>query len=223
MTPPEIVYEDKNIIAVNKKAGMPVQPDLTGDKSLLEYVEEHTDTKAFLVSRLDRPVSGLILLAKNKKFASLLSRALQDAGTQKIYYAITENKCKKDRGVFEDLLLKKDKKAHIIEKPHPKAKKALLQYEYMGKSERYFFYKIKLLTGRFHQIRSQFAFRHCPVKDDVKYGARRSNRDKTIFLHSYQLILPYPGQQDRILRLTAPFPEGVLWDVLRKKIEKTKV
>ncbi len=210
----EIVFENDDIICINKRAGVPSQADLTGDISVFNKVENHLKHKPFLLNRIDRPVSGLILFAKTKEMAKLYSKFLTDKATVKTYYAIVENKPVLLENILENILIKKAKKTYISKNPNI-GKKALLSYKYIGSGDRYHYLKIKLITGRFHQIRAQLAHIGCQIKGDVKYGARRANKNRSICLHAYNIEIKTPSEKS-LLKITADFPDTILWRDLQR-------
>ncbi len=204
-----ILYEDEWIICVNKPSGIPVQPDKTNDFSLFDDVGKYLRFKPFLINRIDRPVSGIVIFAKTKNSAKYFSEIIQNEGTSKTYFAITENKLKNNKGTLEDYLFKKNNKSYIS-KDKTTGKKAILNYEFAGKSINYFYYKITIKTGRFHQIRAQLANRSCYIKGDVKYGAKRAEKDRSICLHAFELSFHHPYLNKRIT-IKADFPDKNIW------------
>lgn len=213
-----ILYEDADMIAVNKPASIPTQPDGTGDVSLLQMLEKQLNTRLFVVHRLDRPTSGLIVFAKKEHAAADLSQQFQGRKTEKKYWAIVEKKPTKDTDTLVHFLIhnaSKNKSFPAIEGNNEEktdAKRAELRYVLRGSSDRYFLLEITLLTGRHHQIRAQLAAIGCPIKGDVKYGARRSNADRSIHLHAAELTFRQPTTGEK-LTLNAPFPSenDALW------------
>lgn len=212
-----IVFEDQHIICINKKAGVLSQPGKNEDISVQKLLEIKLKHDVFILNRLDRPVSGLILFAKSKRAAAKFSAALSNPETKKTYYAIVEQKPELSEGVLENTLNKKDNKSYISSDP-VKGKTARLEYTLIGSGTNYHFLKIILHTGRFHQIRSQMANIGCHIKGDVKYGARRSNKDKSIGLHAYELDFKHPVKKE-MLNLKANFPEDNLWESLKQNID----
>jgi len=209
----DIVFEDEYIIAVNKAGGFLSQPGNNSDISLKDILELKYGKELFILTRLDRPVSGLILFAKNPVSAALFSNAL--ASGEKTYVAILEKKPEPDSGTLQDNLIKSGTKSYISNDPAT-GKKAALEYKYLASSTNYHYVKIRLKTGRYHQIRVQMANIGCPVLHDVKYGARRSNKEKTIGLHSLRISVYHPVRKEMIT-LEAGFPHSILWEVLKQK------
>jgi 23S rRNA pseudouridine1911/1915/1917 synthase len=202
-----ILYEDADLIAVNKPAAIPTQTDDTGDKPLIQLVEKQQNIKLFLVHRLDRPTSGVIVFAKNEHAATDLSAQFQGRKTQKKYFAIVEKKPEKESDTLVHFLVQNPSNNKSFAAPEGtlNAKRAEMRYELKGSSDRYFLLEIALLTGRHHQIRSQLAEIGCPIKGDVKYGARRSNVDRSIHLHAAELTFRQPKSGEKLI-IKAPFP-----------------
>jgi 23S rRNA pseudouridine1911/1915/1917 synthase len=207
-----IVYEDDAFIAFNKPAMLPTQPDLTGDVSLLDLTDSYLGKKSYLLHRLDRPTSGLVLFAKNETAAAHLSQQFQNRETQKNYLAIVENAPLHEMSDLVHFLIenKEKNKSYIVEDTKKDAKRAELRYILRGASDRYHLLEIALKTGRHHQIRAQLSAIGCSIKGDVKYGARRANRDRSIHLHAWQLAFWHPFLNKKI-NLTAELPNDVLW------------
>jgi 23S rRNA pseudouridine1911/1915/1917 synthase len=208
-----ILYQDVDIIVVNKPATLPTQPDTTGDSSLLEQIAVYLQEDLYLVHRLDRVASGLVVFAKKSSVAAHLSAQFKDKKTDKRYYAIVEKRPEIDHAHLTHFILKNSKtntsKAIVEEKMD--AKRAELAYILRGVSDRYFLLDITLFTGRHHQIRAQLAAIGCPIKGDVKYGARRSNANRAIHLHAYQLGFTHPVSNEKLLFKCLPDLTDNLW------------
>lgn len=174
----DIVFENDRMIIVNKPAGVLTQsskslePDLTG--MVMTYERScGKEPYAAVINRLDRPVSGLVLFAKNKKEAARLSKMMQENTFDKQYMAVVCGKPDDAKGMFVDYLVK-DGKSNIsraADKNDKDAKEAKLEYEVVERlSDEYTLVKIHLITGRHHQIRLQFALRGMPILGDTKYA-----------------------------------------------------
>lgn len=216
----DIIYEDNHIIVVNKHSGEIVQGDKTGDKPLVETVKEYLKEKyakpgnVFLgiPHRLDRPVSGLVIFAKTSKALSRLSTMFRDGEVHKTYWAITKNTPVPSEGTLTNWLTRNEKqnKSYAYDHEVPNAKKAILKYKTLTRSQNYTLLEINLLTGRHHQIRCQLGHIGCPIKGDLKYGAQRSNADGSISLLSRYVDFIHPVSKEHI-SLTSPLPEDNLW------------
>lgn len=219
----EVVYEDNHIIIVNKRSGEIVQGDKTGDKPLAETVKDYIKVKyhkpgnVFLgvVHRLDRPVSGLVLFARTSKALTRLNDLFRTGDIHKTYWAIVKNTPVQPEGTLENWIVRNEKqnKSYAHDHEVPGAKRALLSYRIIGKTDRYTLLEIHLMTGRHHQIRCQLAHMGCPIRGDLKYGAPRSNPDGGISLMAKQIDFVHPVTKERIT-IKAPTPSDALWQAL---------
>jgi 23S rRNA pseudouridine1911/1915/1917 synthase len=208
-----ILYNDEHLVVVNKPSCLPTQPDLTGDASLWAQLSAHLKEELYLIHRLDRVASGLVIFAKNTSMAAHLSAQFKEKTTEKNYFAIVEKRPASDQGYLTHFLIKNSKtntsKAFSEEKEG--SKRAELAYILRGVSERYFLLDIQLLTGRHHQIRAQLAAIGSPIKGDVKYGARRSNANRAIHLHAYKLVFIHPISKEKLTFKCLPDTMDNLW------------
>lgn len=213
-----IIYEDNHLIAVTKRSGEIVQGDKTGDKPLSEEIKSYLKTKykkpgnVFLgtIHRLDRPTSGIVLFAKTSKSLSRMNELFKNKKVQKTYYAVTEDKPNKEKGVIISLLKKNQKQNKSYITKLDDGKKSELEYELIEKLQNYFLIKVKPKTGRHHQIRVQLSSIGCKIKGDIKYGAKRANKDKSICLHSYCTSFVHPVKNE-LINLKCDFPKNDIW------------
>jgi 23S rRNA pseudouridine1911/1915/1917 synthase len=213
----QVLYEDNHIVAVNKRSGDVVQGSGTGEASLCEVVAEYVahkynkPGKAYIgtVHRLDRPVSGVILYARTSKAHKRLSTMFRHREMQKTYWAVVKPNPPAEEGHVINYLEKNEKlnKSFAHAKPSDNRKECELMYEVRGKSDHYAFVEVLPKTGRHHQIRATMAQLGCPIKGDVKYGARRAERDKSICLHARNLRFEHPTTKETIA-ITAETPES---------------
>lgn len=223
----KVVYEDNHIIIVDKDSGEIVQGDKTGDKPLSETVKEYIKEKyakpgnVFLgvVHRLDRPVCGLVVFAKTSKALSRLNEMFRNGKVSKTYWAITGNCPKEPEATLTGWMTRNEKqnKSYVYDREVPGSKKAMLHYKVIGRSDNYTLNEIKLMTGRHHQIRCQLAGIGCPIKGDLKYGAKRSNPDGSISLMSHKVEFVHPVSGNNIC-VEAPIPEDNLWKAISKSM-----
>ncbi len=217
----QVLYEDNHIIIVSKTVNEIVQGDKTGDTTLIDSVKQYIKVKynkpgdvfLGLAHRLDRPTSGIVVFARTSKALSRLNAMFRDGEIHKTYWAITANCPKETEGTLENFIQKNEKlnKSFIAPKETKEAKKAILKYRIISKSDRYYLWEINLLTGRHHQIRCQLAAINCPIKGDLKYGYPRSNPDGGLSLHARKVEFIHPVSKNEI-NVTAPVPEGdKLW------------
>jgi 23S rRNA pseudouridine1911/1915/1917 synthase len=217
-----ILYEDEDILVANKLSPMPVQPEKSGDRSLQDALREDLADRAGLVAggplleaahRIDRRASGAVAFAKTHIALSTLEAAFRAKRVEKSYLACVEREPEPRIGRLEHNLAW-DKRRNVVRAlPAGSAsgKGAVLEYELVGRSDRYFFVAVRLETGRHHQIRAQLAAIGCPIRGDLKYGARRSSPSGLIMLHARKIILDQPRTDER-LEILAPFPEAEpLW------------
>lgn len=222
----EVLYEDNHIIIVNKSCSEIVQGDKTGDKPLSEKVKEYLKDKyakpgnvfCGVVHRLDRPVSGLVVFAKTSKALTRLNNMFKDKKVKKTYWAIVADKPRNDEAVLEDYLVKNERQNKSYAHPNPVqgSKKAILDYRVIGKSDRYYLLEVHLHTGRHHQIRCQLANIGCPIRGDLKYGARRSNPDGGISLHARHIEFVHPVSHITV-SVTAPVPDEGVWKAFKDR------
>lgn len=208
----DILYKDHQIIALNKAPGIAVQPDKTGDVTLQAQAEAYCRQPLHLAHRLDRPVSGVVVYAKTKTAMTALTEQFRGRTVEKTYLAVVQNLPPEPEGVLVHFLRKNEAKniSIVAAESDAGAERAELHYRLLGSSERYHLLEIQLITGRHHQIRAQLAAIGCPVKGDVKYGFRRSNRDRSLHLHAWKLAFDHPVSGERI-QLEAKLPEDPVW------------
>lgn len=221
-----VLYEDNHLIIVNKNSSEIVQADKTGDTPLSETVKQYIKEKyqkpgnVFLgvVHRLDRPVSGLVIFARTSKALSRLNEMFRSKEVSKTYWAIVKNQPPTSEGKLEHWLVRNEKqnKSYAYDREVPEAKKAILGYKQIAKSDNYFLLEIDLQTGRHHQIRCQLAKMGCPIKGDLKYGFARSNPGGSISLHARKITFIHPVSEKEIC-IEAPTPQENFWTSFLKK------
>lgn len=216
-----ILFEDNHLIIINKLPSEIVQGDKTGDESLIDTVKQYIKEEynkpgnvfLGLVHRIDRPVSGAVILAKTSKALARMNELIKNREIQKIYWAIVKNRPEPETGQLTHWLIKnpKNNKSTAYDTEKKGTKKAELNYKLIDQSKDYHLVEVELLTGRHHQIRAQLAKIGCPVKGDLKYGAARSNKDASISLHARQLIFTHPVSKEN-LDIKANPPKDPLWN-----------
>ena len=220
----QVLYEDNHIIIVYKQSGEIVQGDKTGDKPLSETIKEWIKQKyakpgnVFLgvVHRLDRPVSGIVVFAKTSKALSRLNNMFRNGEVRKTYWAMVQTAPNMPEATLTNWLVRNEKqnKSYVYNNEMPNAKQAMLKYKTIGQTEHYTLLEVNLLTGRHHQIRCQLAAMGCPIKGDLKYGARRSNPDGSISLLSHKVEFIHPVSKQKIV-VVSPLPTEKVWDNFR--------
>lgn len=224
----EVLYEDNHIIIVNKETGEIVQGDKTGDKPLSEIVKEWIKEKyakpgnvfCGVVHRLDRPVRGVVVFAKTSKALSRLNEMFRNGDVHKTYWAITKDCPPKESDTLTHYITttERNNKSYASKEPKDGSQKAVLKYKLIAKSDNYNLLEVELLTGRKHQIRVQLSAIGCPIKGDLKYGAKRSNPDGSISLLARNVKFVHPVSKEQI-DVTAPVPDDNLWQALAAGVE----
>ncbi len=237
----KILYEDNHLLAVYKPAGVLVQPvrslarasrsvgpygratsnglqpDTKGGESLMEEAKQYLKKKynkpgnvfLGLVHRLDRPVSGIVLFAKTSKGASRISEQFREHRIKKTYTAVVFGKLEPSKGVLRHSLMKDEgKKLAIISE---EGKESELYYETVRSNDKFSLVKVWPTTGRFHQIRAQFAQAGHPIVGDRKYGAPKALEDGSIALCATELEFE-TATTDEIKKITADYPKS--WEEL---------
>ena len=216
----EILFEDNHLIIINKKPGILVQGDITGDISLIEITKDYIKNKynkkgnvfLGLVNRIDRPTSGIVIFAKTSKALSRMNEILRNREIQKIYWLIISNKFASNNGKIEGWFRKNSKqnKSYFFESQVTNSKFGSLSYKKLKTLDNYCLVEVELITGRHHQIRCSFSELGYPIQGDLKYGSKRSNKDGGIYLHSRSLEFIHPVSKNKIF-LKADTPMKGLW------------
>jgi 23S rRNA pseudouridine1911/1915/1917 synthase len=215
-----ILYEDNHVIVVNKLPSEIVQGDKTGDSPMPDAIKAYLKEKynkpgnvfCGVVHRLDRPTSGAVIFARTSKSLERLNTQFREKETNKVYWAIVENKPANPERKLVHHLRKNEgqNKSYVVDSKTNGAKEAILSYKLIQSSERYHLLEIALETGRHHQIRTQLAAIGCIIKGDVKYGAKRSNEDGSICLHARKISFTHPTTKEEIT-VVAPTPSEKIW------------
>ncbi len=208
----QVLWEDEYLIAVYKPSTLPVQPDKTGNNSLLKVVKRYCKSNIYLINRLDRPASGVVLFAKRKSIAAALTEQLKNRTVIKTYLAVTPKTeiAPKNKLIHHIRKDGKTNRSFAFDKPLHHTQKAELDYEIIASIERYQLLKINLITGRHHQIRAQLSALKSPIKGDVKYGFKRGNRDRSIHLHAWKIQFEHPFDNYTV-EVEAPLPDDTVW------------
>ncbi len=224
----KVIYEDNHLIGVNKNSHEIVQGDKTGDKPLSEMVKEWIKEKyakpgnvfVGVTHRLDRPTSGIVLFAKTGKALSRMNELFRKGEVKKTYWAIVSKLPDEKEGTLTHWMIKNEKqnKSYAYDKETPLAKRAVLHYKVIASSDNYYLLEIDMETGRHHQIRSQLATIGCPIKGDLKYGAKRSNPDGGISLLARSVEFIHPVSKQTV-HIVADVPEDNLWQFLEEQTQ----
>ena len=218
----EVLYEDNHLIAINKKSGDIAQADKTGDAPLSDFVKAYIKKKynkpgeVFLgtIHRLDRPTSGVVLYARTSKALTRMNEQFRNKEVQRTYWAVVDNPPPNTSGTLDNFLQKNEKQNKSYVTKNKEGKHAILDYKLLRKLDNFFHLEIKPKTGRHHQIRVQLATIGCIIKGDLKYGAKRSNKDASIHLLAQKLEFVHPVTKEPI-SITAPVPKDSIWKVCK--------
>lgn len=218
-----VLFEDNHIIVVEKMVNIPSQADKTGDVDMLTIIKDYLKEKynkpgnvyLGLVHRLDRPVGGVMVFAKTSKAAARLSEQVRVKEFQKKYLVVVNGKLEKNKGIFEDYLLKNERAnmSKVVNEKTKNAKLASLDYEVLKYNEEINLsvVKVNLHTGRHHQIRVQFSSRNHSIYGDQKYGGR--GHGKQIALWAYSLSFYHPITKEIMEFKVLPEINGT-WKIL---------
>lgn len=214
----DLLWSDAHFVAVNKPGGMPVQADKTGDASVLDdlraqWRSEGIDAEPGLPHRLDRPVSGVLLLTRTAEALSSINVLFARHAVRKSYWAIVGG-APPEAGRWKHRLVH-DPHIHkaFVARAEQEAVDAELHFTRLAQGDRYALLELVPTGGSFHQLRAQCAAVGHPIKGDVKYGARRGEQDRSIGLHarSLEFTHPFTGARQQVV---APAPSSPLWSAL---------
>jgi 23S rRNA pseudouridine1911/1915/1917 synthase len=215
-----VLFEDNHLLIVNKEAGVLVQGDATGDIPLADLAKEYIKHRygkpgeVFLgvVHRLDRPVSGVVVLARTTKALERMNALFREKETKKIYWAIVKERPVLSEGTLIHWLLKDEKKnkTTAYKQETAGALRAELNFRVIGSVEDRWLVEVNPITGRPHQIRVQLASMGCVISGDVKYGDKTANTDGSIYLHARRLSFVHPVKKE-LMTFEAPVPDKGMW------------
>ncbi|MCL2859895.1 MAG: RluA family pseudouridine synthase [Oscillospiraceae bacterium] len=213
-----VLFEDNHIIVVEKPVNIPSQADKTNDVDMLSIVKQYIKGKynkpgevyCALIHRLDRPVGGVMIFAKTSKAAARLSEQVRNKSFIKKYLVIVDGKMEKESAILEDYLLKNERTntSKVVPEGTKNAKYASLEYETLQYNQEtdLSVLKVKLNTGRHHQIRVQLANIGHSIYGDQKYGKRGAG--KQITLWAYELTIIHPISRESMTFTVLPKQEG---------------
>ena len=219
-----VLYEDNHLLILNKPIGLLSQMDKTGDLSIIELAARYIKVKfdkpgeVFIraVQRLDRPVSGCIILTRTSKATERMSKLIKDRKISKTYHALTTRKPPHDSQKLIHHLVKDstNNKVSVYPTPQTNSKEAILSYQLISDKEKVYRLEIDLETGRPHQIRAQLSNIGCPIIGDYKYGDKYRQKDRSICLHSHTTSFIHPVRKTEIT-VKAPYPNNPNWSIFR--------
>ena len=219
----EILHEDNHCLVVNKPAGLLTQGDATGDETVVSLARAYLKDRyqkpgnvfVGLVHRLDRPTSGVVVLARTSKGASRLSEQFRAGTVRKTYWAIVEGEPDPPVGEWVDRL-EKDRelnRVRVVEDEvddDPAGQEARVAYRRLRKVGRDTLIELRPMTGRGHQLRVQLASRGMPIAGDRKYGSNvrvsASDGGSRILLHAKEIVFTHPTTREEI-SIAASLPE----------------
>ena len=206
----DIIYQDKDIVVCVKPPRVLSTDEPGGVPDLVRQALGDPNANVRTVHRLDRTVSGLMVLARRSKAASELSRQIREGLFQKEYLAVVHGAPEEENGTLRDLLLrnKAERKTYVVTEPGKDVQEAILHYQTLDRGDGMSRLRIQLETGRTHQIRTQFSSRGLPLVGDRKYGKPEDNCE--IALWSYRLAFLHPYRQEPMEFILEP-PEDYPW------------
>ncbi len=214
----QVLYFDNHIVVVRKAAGIPTQAEdgvsLEQEARQWAKVQFAKNGKVFLyvAHRLDKPVSGIVLLAKTSKALERLQKAFRERRMQKTYVALVEGEILKEQGTLENYLTQEEFRTRISSKEDSQAKLSSLSYKVLERMPFASIVEIDLHTGRYHQIRAQFSHLGHPIVGDVKYGAKHiANHPGHIALHHQKMEFSHPVTQEKMIFETPPPRDWKEW------------
>ena len=209
----QLLHRDDRCVVVLKPAGVPSQPDRTGDASVPDLLKAQQRVSGFPVHRLDRPVTGCLLVALDRGAAARYSALFAERKAAKTYWAVVEGQAGEEAMLEHDLLTDaRARRARV--KAGEGAQR--LHYVRLAQGDRLALLEVTIQGGAFHQVRAQLAAAGLPVRGDVKYGARRGNRDRSIALHARSLAWTDPFSGEHV-QVVAPAPDAPWWNALLNK------
>ena len=215
-----IIFEDNHLLVINKDAGVLVQGDKTGDTPLSDLAKAYVKEKyqrpgeVFMgvIHRIDRPVSGLVLMARTSKALERMNEQFKNREIEKKYLAVVRNRPPANAGNLVHWLIKNPETnvTKAYEKEVPNSMRSELNYKLIGELDGFYLLEVNPITGRPHQIRVQLASMSCPIVGDNKYGYPRGNKDKSICLHAHSVKFMHPVKKEE-MQLFAALPQDNFW------------
>lgn len=212
----ELLYRDNCIAVCVKPQGVLSTDEPGGVPELVRQALGDSGACVRTVHRLDRVAGGLMVLARTPECASELSRQVREREFDKTYLAVVHGEPAEESGTFTDLLLrsKEERKTYTVKKPAKDVQKAVLDYETLASAEGLSLVRIKLLTGRTHQIRCQFSSRGMPLAGDRKYSTLDDGCAAALWSHQLEFTHPATGERVRFIKTP---PDEYPWNLFEQK------
>jgi 23S rRNA pseudouridine1911/1915/1917 synthase len=224
----DVLFENNHCLVLNKPAGLLAQGDVTGESTILDFARSYLKTRyakpgnvfVGLVHRLDRPVSGVVLLARTSKAAARLSEQFRQGSVEKLYWAVSEGHCPEESGEWTDTLWKDEtrNRVEVVPAGSSGGREARLAFRVIGREPGRTTFELRPLTGRSHQLRVQLASRGWPIVGDRKYGAVSTltalDGQPRVALHARRLTFSHPTRREAI-SVDAAVPAD--WPVSRSR------
>lgn len=208
----EILWQDAQALVCCKPVGVCAQGEDAA--ALPALLSAQTGAEIYSLHRLDQAVGGVMVFAKTKQAAGKLGAAIAENRLGKEYLAVLEKRPPEDDGELCDLLFhdRTKNKTYVVSRERKGVKQAKLSYRVLAENEAGCLVHVRLHTGRTHQIRVQFASRHCPLAGDGKYGSRKNARAPALW--SFALTIPAGSEEKRIFML----PQGGIWESFAEEL-----
>ena len=216
-----VLYEDNHLLIVNKRNGDLVQGDQTKDKTILDTYKDYIKKRynkpgaVFLhpVHRLDRPVSGCVILARTSKALTRMNELFRKDEVKKTYHLISYDRAREQEGTIIQYIIKDTTKnrSKLAKKGQANAKKAELSFSLAAAANAKFLYEVHPKTGRSHQIRVQMSSAGSPIIGDLKYGGKKGIDDRSIYLHCTSMTFVHPVRKEEMTVYTLPYKDQI-WD-----------
>ena len=182
-TEKNIIENNSDFIVINKKSGLPVQGGTKVKENLINILSNSNyfeNTKPYIVHRIDKDTSGVLIVAKNRKIAQQLTTLFRIRKIYKTYLALSFGVIDKKKDLIDNNLIRYENKKKILER-------AVTQYQVIDSSKNYSLFKLKPITGRKHQIRKHLIDLNCPIVGDKKYFIQKSSKNIQLLLHAYEI------------------------------------
>ncbi|MFY0673292.1 MAG: RluA family pseudouridine synthase [Bacteroidia bacterium] len=220
----QIIYKDIHLMVVNKPFGMLAQKDKNEEKGVNELLFDYLGKPNFwlLLQRIDRVAGGLMSISKSRRVGNAMRELQLERKIEKTYYIITERVPEAPTGRIEQYIKKLPRTTRwkVFDEKVPNSKSAILEYQLIATINNRSLIKVKPITGRTHQIRSQMANIGCPVVGDKKYGKTKWLSDESICLFSAGVSFEHPISRKKI-EVNAPLPvERAVWNDFKEVISK---